>query len=400
MLAMVHVTRDDEPASSSAALHRGMSGARVHVVFSIDTMSVGGTEMNAVRTAERLDRDRFRLTVITLRGEGPLAERYERIGVPVVRFPIHSLYAPATIRQGMRLAEFLRREGVSIVHCHDQYSNFFSTLSARRAGVPVIIASKRWLHWSLRYRVANAIGFRTATRVVANSPGVARSLETDDHLDARRVVVVPNFVDEAAFAPPAESVVAEWRRELDLSADAVIVGIVASLQAIKDHATLIRAIGRLAPQWPTLRLVIVGEGDLREELRSLALQLGIASVVRFAGLRPQHPSFHHLFDISALSSVSEGFPNSLVEAMAAARPIVATRVGGVPDAVRDGENGLLVPPRDPDAFATAIATLLRDRPRATAMGLAGARRAREEFAAPVVVGALEQMYEQLLSTHR
>ena len=122
MLAMVHVSRDDKLQfrsipSGSPARPPGTSRAPVHVVFSIDTMSVGGTEMNAVRTAERLDRDRYRLTVVTLRGEGPLAERYERIGVPVVRFPIHSLFGPATILQGVRLASFLRREGVSIVHC-------------------------------------------------------------------------------------------------------------------------------------------------------------------------------------------------------------------------------------------------------------------------------------------
>ena len=130
----------------------------VHIVFSIDTMSVGGTEMNAVRTAERLDRSRFRVTVVTLRGEGPLAARYERAGIPVVRFPIHSIFGPATVRQGKHLAAYLKRERVSIVHCHDQYSNFFSTLSARYAGVPVIIASKRWLHWSTRDKIVNAIG--------------------------------------------------------------------------------------------------------------------------------------------------------------------------------------------------------------------------------------------------
>ena len=372
----------------------------MHVVFSIDTMSVGGTEMNAVRTAERLDRSRFRLTVVTMRGEGPLAERYERAGIPVVRFPIHSLFGPATVRQAFRLADFLRRERVSIVHCHDQYSNFFSTLSARYAGVPVVIASKRWLHWSPRYRIVNAIGFRAATRVLANSPLVARSLSVDDRLSARRIVVVPNFVDDAAFTRPSDSTIVGWRRELDVPADATIVGIVASLQAIKDHATLLRAMARLAPKWPKLRLVIVGEGALLPTLRAQASELGIADAVRFAGLRPQHPSFHYLFDISVLSSVSEGFPNSLVEAMAAGRPIVASRVGGVPDAVHDGENGLLVPAGNADAFAEAISTLLTDRHRADAMGRQGARRAAEEYAAPVVIGGLERLYDQLVSTHR
>jgi glycosyltransferase involved in cell wall biosynthesis len=402
-----------EISSSNAVTHARVAaratpeagaGARakepVHVVFSIDTMSVGGTEMNAVRTAERLDRSRFRLTVVTLRGEGPLAQRYERAGIPVVRFPIYGLGSPATFGQARRLAAYLRRENVSVVHCHDQYSNIFSTLSARLAGVPVIVASKRWLHWPLSYRIANAIGFRAATRVIANSPRVAHSLRARDYVDAKRIVVIPNFVDDAAFSPPGQSVIAQWRGELDLPAGCAVVGVIASLQAIKDHATLIRAVARLAPSRPTLRLVVVGEGALLEELRALASRLGIASAVRFAGLRPQHPSLHYLFDISALSSTSEGFPNALVEAMAAGRPIVATDVGGVADAVRHGENGLLVPPRDPEAFAAAIATLLDDPARASAMGLAGACRAREEYAAPVVVGALEQLYEGLLSAHR
>ena len=371
----------------------------VHVVFSIDTMSVGGTEMNAVRTAERIDRSRFRVTVVTLRGEGPLAERYERAGIPIVRFPIHSLFGPATVRQGMRLAHFLKRERVSIVHSHDQYSNFFSTLSARYARVPVTIASKRWLHWSPRYQMVNAVGFRAATRVLANSPLVARSLGDDDRLSARRIVVVPNFVDDAAFTPPSTAVIEAWRREFDIPADAAVIGIIASLQAIKDHATLIRAMAMLVPKWPKLCLVIVGEGALLSTLRQQAAELGIANAVRFAGLRPQHPSFHYLFDISVLSSVSEGFPNSLVEAMAAGRPIVASRVGGVPDAVRDGENGLLVPAGNAEAFANALSSLLADRPRADAMGREGARRAATEYAATVVIGGLERLYDQLLSTH-
>jgi glycosyltransferase involved in cell wall biosynthesis len=147
-------------------------------------------------------------------------------------------------------------------------------------------------------------------------------------------------------------------------------------------------------------LVIVGDGTLLPALRAQAVELGIAGVVRFAGLRPQHPSFHHLFDVSLLSSTSEGSPNSLVEAMAAGRPIVASRVGGVPDAVRDGENGLLVPSGNAGAFADAISSLLADATRAAAMGRAGARRAAQEFAAPVVIGGLEQLYDQLLSTNR
>ena len=403
MLAMAYASRDNKRELESLDLSPPGSsglrrGERVHVVFSIDTMSIGGTEMNAVRTAERLDRDRYRLTVVTLRGDGPLAERYERIGVPIVRFPIYSLYGPATLRQGVRLASFLRRERVSIVHCHDQYSNFFTTLSARAAGVPAVIASKRWLHSPLRYRISNGIGYRAASKVLANSAHVAESLATVDRLGAERVVVLPNFVDEAAFTPPSAAERAAWVRELRLEDADPVIGIVASLLPIKDHHTLLRATSLLTSRWPRLRLVIVGKGPMLDELQAFARELGIADAVRFAGLRPETPSFHHLFDVSVLCSTSEGFPNSLVEAMAAARPIVATAVGGVRDAVRDGENGLLVPPRDPQRLADAIASLLGDRAGAAEMGRAGARRARAEFDARVVISDLERLYENLLQS--
>ena len=143
--------------------------------------------------------------------------------------------------------------------------------------------------------------------------------------------------------------------------------------------------------------MVVGQGPELDNLRRLASELGLARVVRFAGLRPQVPSFHFLFDVSVLSSVSEGFPNTLVEAMAAGRPIVATDVGGVRDAVRDRENGLLVPPRAPDAFADALRTLLRDAGLRQRMGAAGAARARAEFHAEHVVGSLEHLYDRLLA---
>lgn len=359
-------------------------------------MSVGGTEMNALRTAERLDRRRFRVSVVTLRGEGPLAAKYEELGIPVVRFPIHSLYSPATARQGLRLARFLRRERVSIVHCHDQYSNFFSVLSARLAGVEGVLASKRWLHSPLRYRIANGVGFRAASRVLANSNAVARSLERDDHLSARRTVVIPNFVDEAAFTPPPAETERRWRETLDLQGGP-IVGTIASLLPIKDHATLFRAVAALATDWPTLRLVVVGDGPQRGELENLARTLGITAHVRFAGHQPNVPSFHHLFDVSALTSVSEGFPNSLVEAMAAARPIVATNVGGIPDAVRHEDNGLLVPSGDVGALTTALRVMLSNKDLREQMGARGARRARAEFHAAAVIASLERLYDELLS---
>ncbi len=359
-------------------------------------MQVGGTELNALATAERLDRSRFRVSVITLRGEGPLGDRYATIGIPVVRFPIRSLYGPGTLRQAAALRSFLREENVAIVHAHDMYSNVFSVLTARAARVPVVIASKRWWSAPWRYRALNRLGFRLADRVLANSEAVGRSLVDRDGVSGDHVAVVHNFIGDELFTPASPTQLGSWRRELDLSDGDRVVGIVASLLPVKDHETLIGAIARVRQGHPRIRLVVVGDGPERGRLEGRVRELGLGAYVRFAGLRPRVPSMHGLFEVSVLCSRAEGFPNSILEAMASARPVVATDVGGVHDAVEHGVTGLLVPPGDVDALAAAISRLLDEPAWARGMGGQGAAVARSRFSAPAVIASLERLYVQLL----
>jgi glycosyltransferase involved in cell wall biosynthesis len=145
-----------------------------------------------------------------------------------------------------------------------------------------------------------------------------------------------------------------------------------------------------------LRLVVVGEGGSLEDLRRLAAELGLAETVVFAGLQPPMPSVHNIFEISVLCSRSEGFPNAVVEAMAAGRPVVGTDVIGIRDAVRADETGLLVPPADPAALADALDRLLSDEALRRAMGEAGRRRAAEEYHGDRVIATLESLYEEMV----
>jgi glycosyltransferase involved in cell wall biosynthesis len=170
---------------------------------------------------------------------------------------------------------------------------------------------------------------------------------------------------------------------------------VARLEAVKDHASLVRAVAMLAPRWPALHLCLVGDGAMRESLERVVRDEGVGDRVHFAGQRPNTPNLHHAFDISALASLSEGFPNSLVEAMAAGRPVVATDVGGNPDAVR-AETGLLVPPAQPDQMARAIERLLGDPALRASMGREALRVARREYHGDAVVPRLEDTYLHLL----
>lgn len=390
--------------SSAAAVALATSeaaGGRLRIAFALDSFEIGGTELNAVRLAERLDRDRFDLRFACLTDRGPLLERVRAHGVPVERFPIPSLVGVGALRSGWHLAAWLRRERIQILHAHDIYSNIFAVPWGRLAGVPAVIASRRWWTETIRpeHSWLNRMGYRLAHRVLANSEAVG-SLVVAEGVPREKVFVVPNFVEEAAFQPPPPGWVEEQRAALGLRAEDRVVGIIANFHAIKDHATLLRALAALGATHPRVKLVLVGDGSEGAPLRALAEALGVADRVVFAGRRPQSPTLHWLFDVSVLSSRGEGFPNSVVEAMAAGRPVVATRVGGIPDAVADEETGILVSPGDPAAMAGAIGRLLSEPALAGRMGERGALRARERFHGDAVLQVLERRYREMLGLER
>lgn len=371
----------------------------MRVVYCIDTMAVGGTEMNAVRTAERLDRSRFAVTVACLDDSGPLAARYRDAGIEVVPFPISSLYGADALRAGIRLARFLAERRADIVHSHDMYSNVFAAPWARLARTPVVISSRRWWHTlpNRKLQLGNRIAFRLSHCVLANSPRVAESVHTADGVRSQRVRVVSNFADDEAFEPMRPDRAAELRRALGVAPDSLVVGTVARLVPVKDHASLLRAAARLRGAHPNLTVLLVGDGPSRGELAALARTLGIEDMVVFAGERLGGGNYHHAFDVSVLCSLSEGFPNAIVEAMAAARPVVATAVGGSVDAVDDGVTGLLVPPSDPEALAAAVGRLLVSPQLRASFGAAGRERARSHYAASSVLATLEALYDDLLA---
>jgi glycosyltransferase involved in cell wall biosynthesis len=373
------------------------SGSRIRIAYCVARMDLGGTELNAVRTAERLDHDRFDVTVASLVDNGPLLERYANASIPVERFPITSLYNATALGEGLRLYRFLLAKRIEILHCHDMYSNVFAAPWARLARVPLVIASRRWIHpvSDRRLELANRVAYRLVHRVLGNSRAVAQLLRDGDGVAERRILWVPNFVEERAFESPISSARSSLRNELGIPANAEIVGCIARLVEVKDHATLLRAIGLIAARRPALHVVLIGDGPCRPALEGLARELGISAQTHFAGMRPNLPNLHHFFDVSVLASLTEGFPNSLVEAMAAGRPVVATNVGGNPDAVRPS-TGMLVPPKDPSAFARALERMLADEDLRRRMGAAAVKIARSEYHVDAVIPALETMYVRLL----
>ena len=374
------------------------SGDPIRVVYCIDNMQMGGTELNALRTAERLDRRRFSISVVCIRDNGPLMARYKDAGIPVHAFPMTSFLGPGAARQAVRLIRLFRTERTDIVHSHDAYTSVYATFCARMAGVRGVIASRRsWHSPHLQGRIlrANRVAYRFAHRVVGNSPSVSRLVESESGISASRIVTIPNFLDEESFAPLP---VAERRRMLDalgVPEGAFVVGIVARLSPVKDHATLLRAIASLRDRIPALHCILVGDGPERASIEALAGALGIEDIVHLAGERAQPPNLHGLFDVSVLCSTSEAFPNSVLEAMAASRPVVATDVGGTPDAVQEGTTGLLVRPGDPSGLAEAILRLHREPALRGRLGNAARAAARAGYSAEAVIRQVEALYTRL-----
>lgn len=371
---------------------------RVRVVFVIDNMRLGGTELNAVRTAELLDRSRFDLRVVCLGDPGPLTERYRAIGVPVIGLRVRSLYGVSMLSAGWRFARYLRRDAVQIVHAHDMYSNIFATFWARMARTPVVIASRRWWHSlpNRKLRVGNRAAFRLADAVLANSSAVARTVQEEAGVAASRVWTVTNFADDDAFVPLTPTERAQTRRGWRVPDDALVIGCVARLDPVKDHALLLQALAGLREGYPTVHVVLIGDGETRGTLERLAERLGVRDAVTFAGEVRDGRNHHRGFDISVLCSLSEGFPNTIVEAMAARCPMVATAVGGSVDAVVDGETGILVAPGDPIELSAALSRLLDDPDERSRMGQAGYDRARLQYDARNTVMTLEDLYDRLL----
>ena len=382
-----------KPATGLEGRDDQKHGGRLRVVHCIDNFGGGGTELNLVRTIERLDQDVFDLHLVALNENGPLRERVDRAGVPVQVFNFPSLGSVAAIRRAAQMIKWFRGLKPDVVHCHDRYTNIFAAPCARLAGVRTVITSRRWWTVSNRaHRVGNRLAYRISHNVLANSEAVADLLTESDGVARHKILVVPNFLDEASFEAISDEDRTAARRRFGVPDGSLVVTAVAVFRPVKDLETLILATASLKARRPALHVLLVGSGPSEIDLRRAAIEHGVDDRIHFAGYLPSPPNPHQYGDVSALCSLHEGFPNSIIEAMAAGRPVVATAVGGIPDAIQDGVNGFLVPAKSPADLAAAIERLIADPDLRNRMGRAGRQRAQANFAAKNVLENLAQMY--------
>jgi len=377
----------------------------------LPVFKVGGTERHVTSLSLALDRSRFDLHFGCMRREGEFLADVQARRIPVTEYRIHRLYGAHTLREQVKFARYLRRNRIEIVHSYNFHANCFAVPAARLARTPVIVASIRDTGALLtpHQRRAHRVACRLANVVLVNADAVRLWLIGQGY-DPARIVVIRNGIDLARFGRPRTG--AGVRQELGVSADAPLIAMLARINRLKGVEYFLEAAASVAAGFPDARFLVVGDAetmkgdaivqhsDYLRELEGHLCRLGLQGRVVFTGFRLDIPELLSEVTASVLPSLSEGLSNAVLESMAAAVPVVATQVGGLPEAIEDGVTGLLVPPRDSAALAKAIARILEDRELAARLGQAGHRRVAERFSLPNMVSETEQFYSTLLGQTR
>ena len=367
----------------------------VRLLLLIDSIAGdAGTEKQAIELIQRIDKTHFEVHLGCLEQSPQLGEF--RTVCKTALFPVLSVYRPRGIYQIFRLRRYLKAHRIEILHCFMQKANIVAVLAARGTRVRAVIASRRDLGYWLTpfylrlFRYLN----RSTTRLLANSEGARQVAISVEGAPPGKVDVLYNGVDITRYAQGAAG--SGTAAALGIPPGAPVVGIVANLRPVKDHALFLRAAACVAARVPEAVFLLIGQGSLRESLAQLAGELGIAAKVFFTDGRFPVPDCLALLSIGCLSSESEGFSNAILEYMAAGLPVVATDVGGNAEAIEDGVTGYVVRTRAAEAFAAPLIALLTDPAHRIAMGVRALERCRRMFAIEDAIRRQERYYLALL----
>jgi glycosyltransferase involved in cell wall biosynthesis len=379
----------------------GQDGRVPRVVFLIDSLGWGGAERLLLDYLPHLRSQGFDPVVCALheRGGNPVADEIRALGIPVDTVPVERLRDPSALP---RLVRYLRSRGADVVHTQLEFADGIGSVAARIARVPTVstqhtmFEARRFSRSWARNRLGDLALAVASSTIIAVSDEARRHYEAARPYPRRKLVTLRNGIDLTRFDASAREGPAV-RRELGIPPDAPVVLSVSVLRRDKGIQEMIAGLGSLAATAPGVVYLIVGDGDHRAALEAAARERGVAGRVVFAGSRTDVPRVMAAADVFVHPTYVDALPTVLAEAAAAGLPIVASRVGGVPEMCLDGRNGLLVPPGDVPALTAAVEGLLTDPALAGRMGAAGRQVARERFDIRTQAARLTDIYRRAMA---
>jgi len=374
-----------------------MFSTDIPVLHLVNRFWIGGAERQFVERLRRHPKG-FRAVVGCLEASGPMLDPVRAMGYEPEVFPLHgSMMRPNTAVQIARMAALIRAEGVQIVHTTDFNTNLLGLAAARLAGAKAIVSRVDLGHlragFGKWHRETEKLNARLADLVVANADAVRDVCIREEGVKPENCVVVRNGMDLKHFD---EAAAQGLKAPLPVPEGGRFVAVIGNLWPVKGHRTLLEAVARLPAELQDVRFLCAGEGPERDYLTARIAELGLSERVLLLGHRLDVPAILVRAQAACLCSSAEGLSNALMEAMASRLPVVATRVGGNPELIRDGDNGALVPYGDPDALAAALSGLLSAPEQAREMGQRGRRRVESELSMERMADGHGALYRRAL----
>lgn len=365
----------------------------INVLFIIWSLERGGSERFLVALVKHLDRSKIHPVVCCLNWKGSWAGELEERDIEVIAL---NKKAKFDLKAFHKLVRIIKQGEFNIVNTHLWAADVFGRLAAIFAGVPIIISTaqnvdiwKKWWHRS----IDRVLSYKTA-KVIAVSEAVREYYHKKIGIPLSKIEYIPNAIEIERYENVGD--VGYLRKELGLRENDFVIICVGRLVAQKGQRYLLEVVSSIKNKYPGLIILFAGSGEDEPELRNLASRLGVSGMVRFLGQRSDIPQLLHLSRVLVLSSLFEGLPLCVLEAMAESKPVIATDVGGTRELVVDNQTGFIVPSKDARSIANAIEKIIQQPQKAKAMGEQARNRVRERFSIEASATKTSELFLSLI----
>jgi len=368
----------------------------MRILHLISSVGLFGAERIALELSKSLKKTNYCEPIIgVIRNVyNPHEEMLEEARRNNISYAVFQCRSQLDLKLAFSIREYIKKNKIDIIHCHGYKSNFYGLL-ASKGQIPSVTTNHNWLtaHWRLKiYCILDSLWIRFFDRIVAVSNEIKEDM-LKYKIPEKKIRVIDNGIDIKRF--DTEKVGKNIKKDLGIDENVKVIGTIGSLQIEKGHIYLLKAAKQVLDVMKDIKFIIVGDGSLRKQLEAYSRESGIEKHVIFMGTRKEIPELLMAMDIFVLPSIKEGLPAALLEAMAAKRPVIATRVGAIPKVIENKDIGVLVEPKDIIGLRDAIMNLINDPERMNLLAREGFNRVRKDFSSDEMCKHYLKLYKEI-----